>query len=464
MPRPRVTSEFISSPISSPLAASLRIPAIIGEGAVTFTVTEEVTKGSAGGTDDLAHPALSIIRIGNFSTTTDFAATTDYLLTGGDVDWSPGGAEPATGQKYYVTYTYAKVAADFAPKLYDNFNAILQAYGPVTLDLNGNLTTASYITMAAQIMMGPGIGATNIIVAQIAPTVPGSPVASDFTSALTALQESVGPLKVDPYYLTPLGGRLSDGDVSLVNAAFLNHCIQMADPQFRKERRVYTGLKSNASFASVITAAGALGSDQVNSGRATLLANFDPTLTVSTPTGPRDVTLDGFFAAAAVAGFRSTQVASQPALNKLLPAFSGFVTTFSSTQIDQLDDAGSMVLENLAGTIRMVNDVTVNVVNDIEKSIPTVETRDALILSLRRRLASSFLGLRGSPAIPAQIEQSTDSFLEERRGSGDIQAFSPSKANRQPNSTTKFVVTFSYLPAGEVLEINVRFSIDLNLV
>lgn len=463
MPRPRVTSSFTSSPVSSPLAASLRVPAIVGEGAISFTVTEQVIKGTAGGTDNLANVATAILRVGNYSTTTDYQATTDYTLTGGDVNWSPAGAEPVTGAKYFVTYTYAKVAADFAPKLYDNFNDILNAYGPITLS-SGALTPASYITMAAQIMMGPGIGATKLIIAQINPTVPGSPVASDFTSALTGLQNSVSALNVDPYYLTPLGGKLGDSDVAVVNAAYLNHAIQMADPQFRKERRIYTGQKANSSFNNVVTAAQALGTDQVNSGRLTLAANYDPFVSVSSNTGPVEVNLDGFFQAAAIAGFRSTQVCSQPALNKLLPAFNGYRTTFSSTQIDSLDDVGAMVCESIGGTIRMVNDVTVNVVNDIEKSIPTVETRDVMAGALRRRLYSTIIGLRGSPSIPASIEQITDSYLEEERGNGDIQAFTPSKASRLPNSTTKFGVSFSYLPAGEVLEIRINFSIDLNLV
>lgn len=464
MPRPRVTSRFTASPVSSPLAASLRVPAIIGEAAISFTITEQVVKGTSGGTDTLAHTAIQILRVGNFSTTTDYQLTTDYLLTGGAVNWSPAGSEPVTGAKYFVTYKYAKVAADFAPQLFQSFNDILNAYGPVLLDNSGFLKPESYITMAAQIMMGPGIGAQTLIIAQINPTVVGSPVASDFTGALTALQNAVGPLNIDPYYLTPLGGKLSDGDVSLVNAAYLNHAIQMADPQFRKERRVYTGLKSNATINSVITAAQALGTDQVNSGRLTLAANFDPFLTLSTNTGQADVTLDGFFQAAAIAAFRSTQVASQPALNKLLPAFNGYKTTYSSTQIDTLDDVGAMVCESIAGTISMVNDVTVNVVNDIEKSIPTAETRDVLIGRIRRRLKATVIGLRGSSTIPSQIEQITDSELDESRGSGDIQAFAPSKANRVPNTTTKFQVSFSYLPAGEVLEITVNFSIDLNLV
>jgi hypothetical protein len=463
MPRPRVISEFIASPVSSSLAASLRIPAIIGEGATTFTVTEQVTKGSAGGQDTLAHTATSIIRVGNFSTTTDFQATTDYLLTAGKVDWSPAGAEPTTGAKYYVTYVYAKVTADLAPKLFDNYNSILSNYGPITLDNNGILTPASYITMAAQIMMGAGIGATNLIVVQINPSVPGSPVANDFSAALTLLQNSVGAQKINPYYITPLGGKLSDADVAVVNGACLNHAILMADPQFRKERRIYTGQKNNSSYANVISACQGLQADTINSGRLTMLANFDPTISIGTNSGNKEVLLDGFFAAAALAGFRSNQVVSQPALNKLLPAFDGFKTEFSSTQIDTLDDNGATVLENIAGSIRTVNDVTVNIVNDIEKSIPTVETRDVLISTLRRRLYSTIVGLRGSPAIPAQIEQITDQFLEEERGNGDIQAFSPSKASRQTGSTTKFNVTFSYFPAGEVLEIKVIFSIDLSL-
>jgi len=462
MPRPRVISEFIPSPLSSPLAAAARVPAIIGEGATTFTVTEQVTKGAVNGTDNLAHVALSIIRIGDYSTTKDYDTVTDYLLTGGDVDWSPAGTEPATGQKYFVTYTYAKAAADYDPKFYDNFDAVLSAYGPVT-QTGGALDAAAYITEAAQIMMGPGIGAQRLIVVQVAAAVPGAPTASEFNTALAKLVDPVGPLSVDPYYIVPLIGRLSDGDVALVNASCLGHAIQMADPQFLKERRIYTGQKSNSSFNNVVSAATALGVD-ANSSRLTMMANYDPQVTISTPTGSATVTLDGSFAAGAVAAYRSTQQVSQPALNRLLPAFNTFGTRFSSVQIDALDDAGVTVLEEVAGTVRLVNDVTVRVVNDIEKSIPTVETRDSLIASLRRRLKAVFIGLRGSPSIPAEIERETDSYLDEERGNGDIQAYSPSKASRVPNTTTKFQVTFSYFPAGEVLEIKVRFSIDLSLV
>lgn len=47
---------------------------------------------------------LEILSVSQGSTT--YTQTTDYLLTAGRVDWSPGGAEPASGSTYTVTYRY----------------------------------------------------------------------------------------------------------------------------------------------------------------------------------------------------------------------------------------------------------------------------------------------------------------------------------------------------------------------
>lgn len=572
MSRPSVTSNFISSPIPSPTGPANRIPAIIGEGSLTFTVNEKDTRlalatpaapvitnagtpgaatwsykitavnaagetfesptgstttgnttldvtnynvitwaavpGAAsynvyrtvsggtpsslglignvvglslndtglaastafpGSTDVLGHPPLVVLRVGNFQTTTDYASGTDYTVGATGIVWLAAGHHPMAGGTYYVTYTYAKVDSDFEPAYFTNFNDILNAYGPITLDADGNLTPASYITMAASLMMGGAISATQLIVVQISPATAGEPVATDFTDALVELESavpisnSVPTVNVNPYYITPLGGKLGDSDVAVVNAACLNHAILMADPQYELERRIYTGLKNNSSYAAAVAAANGLQSDQVNSGRLTLMSNFDPLLTISYKGGTQQVLLDGFFAAAALAGYRSTQEVSQPAVNKLIPVFDGFATTFNSVQVDSLDDNGLEIFENDGGAIKTVNDVTVNVVNDIEKSIPTVETRDDLISRLRKRLYSRFIGLRGSLAIPGQLQKDTDAYLDDERASGDILAFSPSRAQAVPNTITKFTVSFSYLPAGEVLEIKVSFSIDLSL-
>jgi hypothetical protein len=73
---------------------------------VVKEVTETVVHGSFLGTQDpLAHGSvLSIIEVKQGGYT--YTPTTDYLLTAGNVNWAPGGAEPATGSSYTVKYRY----------------------------------------------------------------------------------------------------------------------------------------------------------------------------------------------------------------------------------------------------------------------------------------------------------------------------------------------------------------------
>ena len=432
---------------------------LIGNTTGLFLDDKALTAGAAfaGSKDAFLHDPLSITRIGNYQTTVDYAPSTDYVANATGVTWllSHG---PVAGAAYWVTYTYAKTS--FAPGYFTDYNSILSQCGPITSTITaGALDPASQLTMAAKVAMAPGIGASQLILAQINPATPGSPTLSDFQTALLALQNPVSGVK--PYYVVPLIGNLSDSDAASVNAACLAHCIQMADPQFLSERRCYTGMKNDATYSSLIAELQALGA--ANSSRITVAANFDPTLSIVSNGVSSKITLDGSFVAVALAAYRSTQQVSQPELNVLVTAFDGFNTTFNPVQIDTIDDNGGMVLENVSGVISTVNDVTVNVSSDIEKSIPTVETRDDLIIGIRLQLKRTVLGKRGSPTIPSQIEDQVDKYLTSRLGMGDIMAFSPASAKLNSGSTTKYTVTFSYMPAGEVLGITVSFSIDLNL-
>lgn len=65
-----------------------------------------ITRGGfSGGQDTLPDVAvLSIQTITQGGTT--YTASTDYFLNGDKVDWSPGGAEPAPGSTYSITYRY----------------------------------------------------------------------------------------------------------------------------------------------------------------------------------------------------------------------------------------------------------------------------------------------------------------------------------------------------------------------
>lgn len=67
--------------------------------------TVTLTKGVTDAIDPLPDDGVvSIIEVKQLSTT--YVATTDYVRNGDAVDWSPGGAEPATGSSYTVKYRY----------------------------------------------------------------------------------------------------------------------------------------------------------------------------------------------------------------------------------------------------------------------------------------------------------------------------------------------------------------------
>jgi hypothetical protein len=84
----------------------------------TLTFTETLEKGTANGQDLLGRPDVqSIVEITSEDGFTTYVDGVDYQLNGNSVDWSLGGAEPATSDNYIVTYTFlgAEVQVDKAP-------------------------------------------------------------------------------------------------------------------------------------------------------------------------------------------------------------------------------------------------------------------------------------------------------------------------------------------------------------
>ena len=73
---------------------------------VTQQKTETVAHGAfTGSRDVLTEPTVvAVLTIQQGATT--YAQGTDYKVVGDEIDWSPGGAEPAPGSSYQVTYQY----------------------------------------------------------------------------------------------------------------------------------------------------------------------------------------------------------------------------------------------------------------------------------------------------------------------------------------------------------------------
>ncbi len=72
----------------------------------------EIIRGAVSNTADSIPGYSSIYSITKISDTdgggADYTPSTDYILTGDTVDWSPGGSEPSGGSSYWVDFIYVK--------------------------------------------------------------------------------------------------------------------------------------------------------------------------------------------------------------------------------------------------------------------------------------------------------------------------------------------------------------------
>jgi hypothetical protein len=87
--------------------------AAVSDVSVTMQVTEDVTHGAfTGASDALANNAvIQIVSVSQGGTS--YTEGPDFVMSGGQVDWSPSGQEPAPGSTYTVVYRYiASVTPD----------------------------------------------------------------------------------------------------------------------------------------------------------------------------------------------------------------------------------------------------------------------------------------------------------------------------------------------------------------
>lgn len=138
------TKAIISEPKTyTPSSGSMRVnlahaPLItIDEVRCTIERTDTLTHGAFSGAKDALpfNSVLSLVEVKQGGTT--YVAGTDYILTADQVDWTPGGAEPAPGSTYTVKYQYlSSVAA--------TITAIDQTGFTISGPVPGSLFTIDY--------------------------------------------------------------------------------------------------------------------------------------------------------------------------------------------------------------------------------------------------------------------------------------------------------------------------------
>jgi hypothetical protein len=355
-----------------------------------------------------------------------------------------GGSEPAVGDSYFVTYNYAKTAADFETQLFTSQRAVERNYGPITPDQPVSL--AGYLQFLN--------GGVVIGIKQV-PKIPGSNQAST-QSYLDALNTLRGPLPGGATLdtITPLKG--DDVDLFL---ALKNHCDIQSSIRYRAERTAIIGVASGTQPTDVGGIA-----QQIASTRIRLVYPDIVTLTIQDALGnDKQFLVDGTYLAAALAGNRaapSIDVAT-PWTRARLVGFDELARRLDAVEQNQVAVQGVTVLEQRGTVIRVRQGLTTDMSNVLTK-LPTIITIADEVQRASRRDLDRFIGIKFLPGVLSEIEGQLSTTMKALKNAQIIAAFTGIQA-RTTNDPTVVEVEAFYMPVFPLLYIVITFNLRSNL-
>lgn len=423
----------------------------------TFTDVFTVPADAAGPTPVAFGPLTKLgaqigsIVITDVNTGTVYTITTDYLvIQNNGIDTVANTNDDsftftrvlagglAAGSTVRVTYKYTDATFFDATTFTDVFD-IQDAYGPA-FDSSGTLT--SPLTLAAQLAFGNG--ATEIVA--VAVSYSGAPVLSDYQTALAKLQDIESVAIVVP----------ATGD-NTVFASVSSHVTLQS--QNRRERRAIVGVDGHTNTVSSATR---IGYAQAIANRRVLMVSPSKIKYFSTAAN-LEVTIAGYFLAAALAGISVSQGVAMPLTRKILTGFTDITEILSEQQKNTEATAGLCVIEQLrSGQIRVRHGITTDPTSLYTREWTITGQEDRLAIQIRNYLdASGVIGSVISDTTLASVKAQVIGSLGILQDNGDILGWRNIQTRQLVNNPDVIQVQFEWQASIPLNYILVRYSIDL---
>ena len=355
-----------------------------------------------------------------------------------------GGAEPAVGDSYFVTYNYTKTEADFQTQLYTNQRAVEKNYGDITPD--------QPVSLAAY--MGFLNGAVVQAITQV-PKIPGSNQASTqaYIDAFNELRGQLpGGATLDT--ITPL-----KGDDPQLFLALSQHCDYQSSIRYRAERTAIIGVASGTQPTEV----GGIAQTLQNT-RMRLVYPDIVTVTIQDALGnDKQFLIDGTYLAAAMAGNRaspSIDVAT-PWTKARIVGFDELQRRLDAVEQNQVAVQGVTVLDQRGSVIRVRQGLTTDMSNQLTK-LPTVITIADEVQRAARRDLDRFIGIKFLPGVLSEIEGQLATTMKALKNAEIIAAYTGIKAQTTNDPTVVEIEAF-YQPVFPLLYIVITFNLRSNL-
>lgn len=363
--------------------------------------------------------------------------------------YEKGGAQPAVGDVYYVSYNYRK--QDFSAQLFTKLSAIEAAFGENST--SNPVTLASYLSIIN--------GAVLVAVKQVQKDVD---VDSDgeFDSAseaafIAAIDDVQGPLPggADPDILVPLYGS------SLTLFQYLGmHCDIQSSMRYRSERTSIVGVSAGVEEKEAGSTAQAIGRSRV---RMVYPDIYTLSLTEADGTLNSQI-VDGTYMAAAVAGNRCAPTidVATPWTGAPIFGFDDIARVLDPVQQNQVAVRGVTVIDQKGRVIRIRQGLTTEMKNILTK-LPTVTTIADEVQRQTRSALDRFIGTKFLPGVTGQIEGQLNNTLKLLKAAQIIAAYTGVSAKVSDDDPTTAEVTAYYQPVFPLLYISVVFNLRSSL-
>ena len=414
-----------------------------------FTILPSTTAYNPGGsftmqvsTTFYVNPAVPFYAIPGLETTVSNTVGVVTNDVGQIQTFNPGGAEPANGDFYYVSYQYLK--QDFTTRIFRQLKTIEANFG--------RTSAANQVTLAAYLAILNGallVGIKQVL------KVPQTNQASD-QSYITAIQELATPLpgNIKPDILIPLATSTA------VYAALTQHVETQSLIQNQSERMGFIGFASGTTPSNAATIAQSLNSNRI--------VAFYPDSVVVTLTDELgqsyDSLVDGTFLAAAAAGAAvspSVDVAT-PYTRRQLQGFTRIPRILDPVEANQTAVKGVTLIEDLDPIIRIRQGLTTNMSSPLTR-LPTVTQIADYVQQQSRVVLDNFVGTKFLATRTQEVNVTMTSLFKQLVQSEIVGAFTGISSVIDPNDPTVLQFEAYYQPIFPLLYIVMTFNLRAQL-
>ena len=344
---------------------------------------------------------------------------------------------PAAGVNYFVTYEYAKVAADYTPKFYFTLQSVVNDYGPVS--------DSTSISLGASLAFQNG--ASIVCVCQQDPA--DSSVFAQVQNALNKL--------------------LATANISIVvslagaeNAQLLPEIKQHVDTASstinKLERTAIVGLEGTYTDQDMLGFA-----SSVSDNRVVLLNASETTNKLFIGTDTTETVVGGQFVAAALAGVRCNPAfdVAQPMTREVISGFSSITNTLTQAEKALLINQGVCVVDTIQAVPKVLFGTTTDFSTVANQLYQVTQIMDFVAQSLRGLLDPIFIGQKLLANTPSQVATVTSAILQTIQADTIIIGFTTPSAVVDPQVPTQINLSVGVQPTLETDVILITLGLNL---